>query len=38
VSDANACRTDEEHNTTLGNIIRIFGDVASTQEVIGRLK
>jgi ureidoacrylate peracid hydrolase len=38
VSDANACRTDEEHNTTLGNILRIFGDVASTQEVIGRLK
>lgn len=38
VSDANACRTDEEHNTTLANILRIFGDVAATQEVIGRLK
>jgi nicotinamidase-related amidase len=38
VSDANACRTDEEHNASLGNIMRIFGDVATTDEVIGRLK
>jgi ureidoacrylate peracid hydrolase len=34
VSDANACRTDEEHNTTLANIYRIFGDVLSTQQVV----
>lgn len=34
VSDANACRTDEEHNGTLGNILALFGDVQSTDEVI----
>ncbi len=38
VSDANACRTDEEHNASLGNIMQIFGDVASTDDVIRRLK
>lgn len=37
VSDANACRTDEEHNTTLANILRIFGDVQSTHEVVAAL-
>ena len=37
VSDANAAATDEEHNATLGNILRIFGDVMSTDEVITRL-
>jgi len=37
LSDANAGRTDEEHNATLGNILRIFGDVASTDEVVKRL-
>lgn len=34
VSDANACRTDEEHNATLGNILALFGDVQSTQEAL----
>jgi ureidoacrylate peracid hydrolase len=34
VSDANACRTDAEHNATLGNILALFGDVQSTEEVI----
>ena len=38
VADGNACRTDEEHNTTLTNILRIFGDVASTTDIIARLK
>lgn len=38
VADANACRTDEEHNASLGNIMRIFGDVAVTEDVIRRLK
>ncbi len=33
VSDGNACRTDEEHNGTLGNILALFGDVQSTDEV-----
>jgi ureidoacrylate peracid hydrolase len=34
VSDGNACRTDEEHNATLGNILALFGDVQSTNEVL----
>lgn len=34
VSDANACRTDEEHNGTLGNILALFGDVQSTDDVV----
>jgi ureidoacrylate peracid hydrolase len=37
VSDANAAATDQEHNATLANILRIFGDVMSTDEVIARL-
>lgn len=37
VSDGNACRTDEEHNGTLGNILALFGDVQSTEEVISRI-
>lgn len=37
VSDANAAATDEEHNATLANMLRIFGDVMSTDEVIERL-
>jgi ureidoacrylate peracid hydrolase len=34
VSDANAALTDDEPNATLGSILRVFGDVASTDEVI----
>ncbi|OYU49243.1 MAG: isochorismatase [Rhizobiales bacterium PAR1] len=34
VSDGNACRTDEEHNGTLGNMLALFADVQSTEEVI----
>jgi ureidoacrylate peracid hydrolase len=37
VSDANAAASDEEHNATLANMLRIFGDVMSTDEVIARL-
>ncbi|MCZ8043558.1 MAG: cysteine hydrolase [Beijerinckiaceae bacterium] len=37
VSDGNACRTDEEHNATLGNILALFGDVQSTDEVIAAI-
>lgn len=37
VSDANAAATDAEHNATLVNILRIFGDVMATDEVIARL-
>ncbi|HLY58460.1 MAG TPA: isochorismatase family cysteine hydrolase [Stellaceae bacterium] len=37
VSDANAALTDAEHNATLTTIVRVFGDVALTDDVIGRL-
>jgi len=33
VSDANAALTDAEHNATLNSIVRVFGDVRSTDEV-----
>jgi ureidoacrylate peracid hydrolase len=38
ISDANAGTTDEEHNATLGNILRIFGDVMTTDETIAVLQ
>lgn len=34
VADANAARTDEEHNTTLANMLLWFADVRSTQELM----
>ncbi|HEX4112777.1 MAG TPA: cysteine hydrolase [Stellaceae bacterium] len=37
VSDANAALSDAEHNATLGTILRVFGDVATTDETIARL-
>jgi ureidoacrylate peracid hydrolase len=37
VSDANATRSDEEHNATLGHVLQVFGDVLTTGEVIQRL-
>ena len=37
VSDGNATFSDEEHATTLNNILSFFGDVLTTDEVIGRL-
>ncbi|MGH6980188.1 MAG: isochorismatase family protein [Stellaceae bacterium] len=37
VSDANAAITDAEHNATLGTILRVFGDVATTDETMSRL-
>ena len=37
VSDANACRTDEEHNATLATVAILFGDVRSTDEVVTML-
>ena len=33
LSDANATRTDEEHNATLANMLQAFADVASADEV-----
>ncbi len=38
VSDANAARTDAEHNATLANIYAIFGDVMDTDFLIGCLE
>jgi ureidoacrylate peracid hydrolase len=38
VSDANAARTDEEHNATLGSFYAIFGDVMDTTFLIERLE
>jgi ureidoacrylate peracid hydrolase len=37
VSDANAALSDAEHNATLGTILRVFGDVATTDEAIALL-
>jgi ureidoacrylate peracid hydrolase len=37
VADANAALTDAEHNATLGSILRVFGDVATTSEAIALL-
>ena len=38
VSDANAARTDAEHNATLATFYAIFGDVMDTAFLIERLK
>ena len=38
VSDANAARTDAEHNATLASFYSIFGDVMSTDFLIERLE
>jgi ureidoacrylate peracid hydrolase len=37
VADANATRTDAEHNATLASILQVFGDVRTTEEVVARL-
>jgi ureidoacrylate peracid hydrolase len=38
VSDANACRTDEEHNATLGILMVMFADIRSTDEMVALLQ
>jgi ureidoacrylate peracid hydrolase len=38
VSDANATRTDEEHNATLKAMVQVFADVRNTNEVVGLLQ
>jgi ureidoacrylate peracid hydrolase len=38
VSDANAARTDEDHNASLSAVLRVFGAVHSTDEVVGLLQ
>jgi ureidoacrylate peracid hydrolase len=37
VSDANAARSDAEHNGTLNNMCALFADVMSTAEVIAAI-
>ena len=36
-ADATAALNDEEHNATLTNMVRVFADVRTTNEVIGML-
>jgi ureidoacrylate peracid hydrolase len=38
VSDANGTRSDDEHNATLANMLRLFADVAATDEIVSRLR
>ena len=38
VSDANAARIEDHHFATLNNIFESFGDVRTTDEVIGLLQ
>jgi nicotinamidase-related amidase len=38
VADANAARRDQDHNATLHNIYRSFGDVRPTSEVLGLIE
>ena len=38
VSDANACRSDDDHNATLRTFILVFGDVQTSDEVAARLR
>jgi ureidoacrylate peracid hydrolase len=38
VSDANACRTDAEHNATLASLMVMFADVRSTDDMIALLQ
>ena len=38
VADANATSTDAEHNATLNNMVRLFADVMTTEQLIGFLQ
>lgn len=38
ITDANASRCDEDHNHALNAMVRIFADVVSTDDMIGRLQ
>lgn len=38
VADANAARSDAEHVAALDNVVQFFGDVRTTDDVIGLLK
>jgi ureidoacrylate peracid hydrolase len=38
VADGNATNTDAEHNATLNNMVRLFADVMTTEELLGFLR
>jgi nicotinamidase-related amidase len=38
VADGTAARRDEDHNATLHTIYRSFGDVRTTDEVVGLIR
>jgi ureidoacrylate peracid hydrolase len=38
VADGNATNTDAEHNATLNNMVRLFADVMTTEELLGVLQ
>ncbi len=38
ITDANASRSDDDHNNALSALVRIFADVVSTDDMIDRLK
>jgi ureidoacrylate peracid hydrolase len=38
VSDANACRSDEEHSASLSTFLQVFGDVQSTGEALSLMR
>jgi ureidoacrylate peracid hydrolase len=38
ISDANACRSDDDHIATLSTFAQVFGDVCSTEEMVLMLK
>jgi ureidoacrylate peracid hydrolase len=38
VADGNATNTDSEHNATLNNMVRLFADVMTTEELLGFLR
>ncbi len=38
VSDANACRSDEEHMASLSTFLQVFGDVRPTTEVVSLMR
>lgn len=37
VSDANAALSDAEHNATLTSMLRVFGDIPTTDEAVALL-
>jgi len=38
ITDANASRSDEDHNNALNALVRVFADVVSTDDMIARIR